>query len=125
MHLLIWLTCSAGKLYQHAMALAPRNAEVLNSFGEFLEESRQDLLQADHFFARAIGTNTWTCASPKPLIWTIRLRRGGKNVRLALYQGHNTNSWDCPRPLPTNLCVSSFDGKFHRFGCMCEYLHTR
>jgi hypothetical protein len=37
------------------MALAPRNAEVLNSFGEFLEESRQDLLQADHFFARAIG----------------------------------------------------------------------
>jgi Tfp pilus assembly protein PilF len=37
------------------MALAPRNAEVLNSFGEFLEQSRQDLLQADHFFARAIG----------------------------------------------------------------------
>jgi Tfp pilus assembly protein PilF len=46
---------AAAKLYQHAMALAPRNAEVLNSFGEFLEESRQDLLQADHFFARAIG----------------------------------------------------------------------
>jgi hypothetical protein len=46
---------AAAKLYQHAMVLAPRNAEVLNSFGEFLEESRQDLLQADHFFARAIG----------------------------------------------------------------------
>ena len=29
------------RLFKHAMALAPRSPDVLNSYGEFLEESRK------------------------------------------------------------------------------------
>jgi len=45
----------ALRLYEHALALAPRSPEVLNNFGEFLEELNNDLVEADHMFALAIA----------------------------------------------------------------------
>lgn len=45
----------ALRLYEHALALAPRSPEVLNTFGEFLEEANADLVEADHMFALAIA----------------------------------------------------------------------
>lgn len=45
----------AARLFKHAMALAPRSPDVLNSYGEFLEESRKDLVEADHLFALALA----------------------------------------------------------------------
>jgi len=44
----------ALRLFQHAIALAPKHPSVLNNYGEFLEEKREDLMQADHMFVRAL-----------------------------------------------------------------------
>lgn len=40
----------ALRLYQHAIALAPRHPEVLNKYGEYLEHSRQDVVLADQMY---------------------------------------------------------------------------
>jgi len=45
----------AARLFEHAMSLAPHSPEVLNSYGEFLEESKIDLVEADHMYALAIA----------------------------------------------------------------------
>lgn len=37
----------ALRLFKHALALAPKNAEVLNKYGEYLEHSRSDVVSAD------------------------------------------------------------------------------
>lgn len=37
----------ALRLFKHALALAPKNAEVLNKYGEYLEHSRADVVTAD------------------------------------------------------------------------------
>merc|ERR1719193_1765210 len=50
----------AKRLFKHALALAPKCPEVLNSYGEFLEESREDLVEADHMFALAIALSANT-----------------------------------------------------------------
>jgi hypothetical protein len=44
----------AQKLFQHAMALCPRHADVLTNYGEFFEETRQDYLMADHLYVQAL-----------------------------------------------------------------------
>ena len=43
----------ASKLFRHAVALCPKHPRILNLFGEFLEETGRDILEADHFFVRA------------------------------------------------------------------------
>lgn len=37
----------ALRLFKHALALAPKNPEVLNKYGEYLEHSRADVISAD------------------------------------------------------------------------------
>jgi len=44
----------ALRLFQHAIALAPKHPAILNHYGEFLEEKREDVMQADHMFVRAL-----------------------------------------------------------------------
>lgn len=45
----------AARLFSHALALAPRSSRILLQYGEFLQEQEKDLLQADHYFARALA----------------------------------------------------------------------
>lgn len=44
----------ALRLFQHAIALAPRHPEVLNKYGEYLEHSRQDVVSADQMYFQVI-----------------------------------------------------------------------
>lgn len=40
----------AIKLFEHAAAIAPDNADVLNWYGEFLEQQHQDVVTADELY---------------------------------------------------------------------------
>merc|ERR1712080_792570 len=44
----------AKKIYIHALALSPENSEVLNRFGEFIEETERDILEADEMYRKAL-----------------------------------------------------------------------
>lgn len=44
----------AIKLFQHAVALAPKHPDVLNHYGEFLEHTQNDIIKADEFYVRAL-----------------------------------------------------------------------
>ncbi|GBN08427.1 Adenosine monophosphate-protein transferase Fic [Araneus ventricosus] len=44
----------AQKLFQHAMALHPLHPDILNHYGEFLEEKENDIIKADHLYVRAL-----------------------------------------------------------------------
>ena len=44
----------ARKVFLHALALSPKNSEILNRFGEFIEETEKDVLEADHMYTRAL-----------------------------------------------------------------------
>ncbi|XP_063238336.1 protein adenylyltransferase Fic [Bacillus rossius redtenbacheri] len=45
----------ALKLFQHSVALAPQHPDVLNHYGEFLEETQKDIVRADHLYFRALA----------------------------------------------------------------------
>lgn len=40
----------ALKLLEHAIALAPKNPDILNHYGELLEELHQDVIKADQMY---------------------------------------------------------------------------
>lgn len=40
----------ALRLFQHALALAPKHPEVLNKYGEYLEHSHSDVISADMMY---------------------------------------------------------------------------
>lgn len=40
----------ALRLYQHALALAPKHPEILNKYGEYLEHSNSDVISADMMY---------------------------------------------------------------------------
>ncbi|XP_018573126.1 adenosine monophosphate-protein transferase FICD homolog isoform X2 [Anoplophora glabripennis] len=44
----------AMKLFEHAAAIAPENADVLNWYGEFLEQQHQDVVTADELYFKAL-----------------------------------------------------------------------
>ena len=44
----------AKKVFLHALALSPKNSEILNKFGEFIEETEKDVLEADGMYTRAL-----------------------------------------------------------------------
>lgn len=44
----------AIKLFQHAVALAPQHPDVLNHYGEFLEQIQNDIIRADEFYVKAL-----------------------------------------------------------------------
>ncbi|KAG5876349.1 hypothetical protein JTB14_003671 [Gonioctena quinquepunctata] len=44
----------ALKLFEHAAAIAPENADVLNRYGEFLEQQHQDIVTADELYFKAL-----------------------------------------------------------------------
>lgn len=47
----------ALRLFRHALALAPRNADVLTNYGEYLEHCRRDVLHADLLYTQALSAN--------------------------------------------------------------------
>lgn len=47
----------ALRLFQHAIALAPKHPEVLNKYGEYLEHSRQDVVLADQMYFQVRDNN--------------------------------------------------------------------
>lgn len=46
----------ARKLFEHASAMAPNNPDVLNHYGEFLEQMQEDVVKADELYSRVIWT---------------------------------------------------------------------
>lgn len=44
----------ALKLFQHAFALSPKHADILNHYGEFLEETKKDVVRADQLYTLAL-----------------------------------------------------------------------
>ncbi|XP_069684441.1 protein adenylyltransferase Fic isoform X2 [Periplaneta americana] len=44
----------ALKLFQHASALAPKHPDILNHYGEFLEETQNDVVMADQLYFQAL-----------------------------------------------------------------------
>lgn len=42
------------KLFEHAFALYPSHPDILNHYGEFLEEHTNDVLQAEQFYSRVL-----------------------------------------------------------------------
>ncbi len=44
----------AAKLYQHAVDLDPAHPDILNEYGEFLEQQKKDLVTAEHMYCRAL-----------------------------------------------------------------------
>ncbi|XP_046645877.1 protein adenylyltransferase Fic-like [Daphnia pulicaria] len=44
----------AMKLFSHALALNPEHPDILNHYGEFLEETERNLLDADYHYSRAL-----------------------------------------------------------------------
>ena len=45
------------KLYQHAVSLSPSHSDILNEYGEFLEETEKDIVTAEHMYCRALIVN--------------------------------------------------------------------
>lgn len=45
----------ALKLFQHAFALSPKHADILNHYGEFLEETKKDIVKADQLYTLALS----------------------------------------------------------------------
>ncbi|XP_014599342.1 PREDICTED: adenosine monophosphate-protein transferase FICD homolog isoform X2 [Polistes canadensis] len=45
----------AIKLFQHAVVLAPHHPDVLNHYGEFLEQMQNDVIKANEFYVRALS----------------------------------------------------------------------
>lgn len=45
----------ALKLFQHAFALSPKHADVLNHYGEFLEDTKKDVVRADQLYTLALS----------------------------------------------------------------------
>ena len=44
----------ARKIFDHALTLDPSNSEILLEYGQFLEHHHQDLINAEHFYTRAL-----------------------------------------------------------------------
>ncbi|XP_047477273.1 protein adenylyltransferase Fic-like [Penaeus chinensis] len=47
----------AGRLLEHAFSLAPRHPDVLIHYGEYLEHHRNDIVQADKLYLRALAVS--------------------------------------------------------------------
>lgn len=47
-------TDKALKLFQHAFALSPKHADILNHYGEFLEDTKKDVVKADQLYTLAL-----------------------------------------------------------------------
>ncbi|XP_068626568.1 protein adenylyltransferase Fic [Battus philenor] len=48
-------TDKALKLFQHAFALSPKHADILNHYGEFLEDTKKDIVKADQLYTLALS----------------------------------------------------------------------
>ncbi|XP_013391494.1 adenosine monophosphate-protein transferase FICD homolog [Lingula anatina] len=47
----------ALKLFEHALALDPTHADILNEYGEFLENQGENIIKAEHMYYRAIAAS--------------------------------------------------------------------
>jgi len=55
----------AQKLFQHALALCPRQPDILTNYGEFFEDTRKDYITADQLYVQAL---TFTPRYTKALV---------------------------------------------------------
>lgn len=46
----------AQKLFEHAYILAPLHPDVLNHYGEFLEDTQKDIIMADQLYFQVLWT---------------------------------------------------------------------
>ena len=44
----------AGRIYNYALSLDPKNTDTLTSYGEYLELHKKDVIKAEHFYTKAI-----------------------------------------------------------------------
>lgn len=44
----------AAKLFKHASSLAPKHPDILNHYGEFLEETENNIMLADQMYFQAL-----------------------------------------------------------------------
>ena len=44
----------ASKLFRHAVVLAPKHPDILNYYGEFLEQAEQNIMMADQLYFQAL-----------------------------------------------------------------------
>lgn len=44
----------ASKLFRHAVVLAPKHPDILNRYGEFVEEAEQNIMMADQLYFQAL-----------------------------------------------------------------------
>lgn len=49
----------ALKLFEHAAALAPKHPDVLTKYGEFLEETKKDIVKADQLYFQVEHTSNY------------------------------------------------------------------
>ena len=59
LHLALALVASnkfkkARKVFEHALSIDPRNSEILLEYGQFLENHYNDIINAEHFYTRAL-----------------------------------------------------------------------
>lgn len=47
----------AARLFEHALALAPKHPEVLLRYGEFLEHNQRNIVLADQYYFQALSIN--------------------------------------------------------------------
>lgn len=67
----------ALRLFKHALALAPKNPEILTQFGEYLEHNRRDVVTADlmYFQVSAFAVETYFCAIENVFLLSLGVDR--------------------------------------------------
>lgn len=55
----------AMKLFQHALALAPRHPEILTKYGEYLEQTHSDIITADSMYFQVCFSRKQRCSFVK------------------------------------------------------------
>jgi Tfp pilus assembly protein PilF len=53
----------AMKLLEHALALAPKHPDILNHYGEMLEEVNKDIIKADQMYFQVSFSGIDYCLS--------------------------------------------------------------
>lgn len=53
----------ALKLFEHAYILAPLHPDVLNHYGEFLEDTQKDVIKADQLYFQVVKRDIFSLCS--------------------------------------------------------------
>lgn len=47
----------AHRLFEHALALSPQHPDILNNYGEFIENTHNDIINADQMYFKVVTLN--------------------------------------------------------------------